>query len=81
MCKKFGGAHTTHPTKDCRKYEKDRMVKANFCAAKKAGKKPNPATQSFAQLSEKLDKLEKTLKKASHKSKKRHRDDSDSDRE
>ncbi len=56
-------------------------MKANFCAAKKAGKKPNPATQSFAQLSEKLDKLEKTLKKASHKSKKRHRDDSDSDRE
>jgi hypothetical protein len=54
------------------------MAKVNFCAAKKAGKKPNPAKQSFAQLSEKLDKLEKTLKKASHKSKKRRRDDSDS---
>ncbi len=68
LCKKYGGAHTTHAIKDCRKYEKDRMVKADFCAAKKAGKKPNPAMQSFAQLSEKLDKLEKTLKKASHKS-------------
>jgi hypothetical protein len=29
---------------------------ANFCATKKAGKKPNPAKQSFAQLSKKLDK-------------------------
>ncbi len=55
------------------------MAKANFRAAKKAGKKPNPARQSFAQLSEKLDNLEKTLKRASHKSKKRHRNDSDSD--
>jgi hypothetical protein len=44
-----------------------------------AGKKPNPAKQLFAQLSKKLDKLEKTLKKASHKSKKCRRDDSNSD--
>ena len=42
------------------------MVKANFWAAKKAGKKPNPAKQLFVQLSKELDKLEKTLKKASH---------------
>ncbi len=70
LCKKYGGVHTTHATKDCRRYKKDRMVKANFCTAKKAGKKPNPAKQLFAQLSKKLDKLERTLKKASHKSKK-----------
>jgi hypothetical protein len=75
LCKKFGGTHNTHVTKDCRKYKKDGMVKANFCTAKKVGKKPNPAKQSFAEL----DKLERTLKKASHKSKKRRRDDSDSD--
>jgi hypothetical protein len=81
LCKKHGGNHTTHATKDCRKYEKDRTVKANFRAAKKAGKKPNPAKQSFNQLSKKLDKLEKTHKKAFHKSKKRHRDNSDSDSE
>ncbi len=80
LCKKFGGAHTTHATKDCRKYEKDGMAKANFCTAKKAGKKPNPAKQSFAQLSKNLDKLEKTLKKASHKSQKCRRDDSNFDR-
>ncbi len=68
-----------HFTKDCRKYEKDGTVKANFCITKKAGKKPNPEKQSFAQSSKKLDKLEKTLKKASHKSRKLHRDNSNSD--
>jgi hypothetical protein len=76
LCKKHGGTHTTHATKDCRRYEKDGTVKANFCTTIKAGKKPNPAKQSFSQLSKKLDKLEKTLKKASLKSKKCHIDDS-----
>ncbi len=79
LCKKHGGVHTTHATKDCCRYEKNGTMKANFRTAKKAGKKSNPAKQSFAQLSKKLDKLEKTLKKASHKSKKRHRDNSNSD--
>jgi hypothetical protein len=55
LCKKHGGTHTTHATKDCRKYEKDGTAKANFCAAKKAGTKPNPAEQSSAQLREKLE--------------------------
>jgi hypothetical protein len=81
LCKKHGGAHTTHATKECRKYEKDGTLKANFRAAKKAGKKPDLAKQAFAQLSKKLDHLEKTLKKASHKSKKCRRDDSNSNRE
>jgi hypothetical protein len=80
LCKKHGGPHTMHATKDFRRYKKDGMVKADFRSAKKAGKKPNPAKQSFAQLSKKSDKLEKTLKKASHKSKKCRRDDSNSDR-
>jgi hypothetical protein len=47
LCKKYVGAHTTHATKDCRKYEKDGTAKADFRAAKKAGKKPNPAKQSL----------------------------------
>jgi hypothetical protein len=81
LCKKHGGTHTMHATKESRKYEKDGKLEANFYAAKKAGKKPNPAKQSFAQLSKKLDHLEKTLKKASHKSKKRRRDDRDSNSE
>jgi hypothetical protein len=58
LCKKHGGAHTAHNTKDCCRYKKDRMVKANFHAGKKAGKRPYPAKQSFTQLSKKLDKLE-----------------------
>jgi hypothetical protein len=76
LCMKLGGTHTMHATKDCRKYEKDRTLKPNFCTAKKEGKKPNPRKQSFAQLSKKLDRLEKTIKKASQKSKKCRRDDS-----
>jgi hypothetical protein len=81
LCKKHGGMHTTHATKDCCRYKKGRTVKANFCTAKKAGRKPNPAKQLFTQLSKKLDKLEKNLKKASLKSKKCCRDNSDSDSE
>jgi hypothetical protein len=79
LCKKHGGEHTMHATKDCHKYKKDRMVKADFRAADKVGKKPNPAKQLFAQLNKRLDTLEKTLKKASHKSKKCRRDNSNSD--
>ncbi len=48
LCKKHGGAHTAHATKDCHRYEKDGMVKANFRTTKKAGKKPNQTKQSFA---------------------------------
>ncbi len=70
-----------YATKDCCRYEKDRTVKENFCTAKKADKKPKSTKQSFAQLSEKLDELEKTLKNASHKPKKRCKDNSDSDSE
>jgi hypothetical protein len=40
-----------------------RNGKSDFCAAKKGGKKPNPVKQSFAQLSEILNKLEKVIKK------------------
>jgi hypothetical protein len=51
-----------HNTKDCCRYEKDGKEKSNFYAAKKGGKKLNPARQNFAQLSKKLDKLEKALR-------------------
>ncbi len=63
LCKKHGGAYTMHNTPNCHRFEKDGTEKSNFCAAKKSGKKPNPTKQSFAQLSEKLDKFEKVLKK------------------
>jgi hypothetical protein len=54
------------------------MEKSNFRAAKKGGKKPNPTKQSFAQLSEKLDKLEKVLKKRDTKKRKHRSSDSNS---
>jgi hypothetical protein len=65
LCKKHGGAHTTHATKYCCKYEKDGMVKAAFQSAKKADEKPNPAKQSFVQLSKKLDKLRRLSRRLS----------------
>jgi hypothetical protein len=77
--KKHGGAYTTHNTRDCPRFEKDGTEKSDFCAAKKGGKKPNPTKQSFAQLSKKLDKLEKVLKKQDTKKRKRRCSDSDSD--
>jgi len=70
-----------HNTRDCRCFEKDRTEKSNFRAAKKGGKNPNPAKQSFTQLSNKLDKLEKVLKKRDTKKRKRRRSVSDSDSE
>jgi len=81
LCKKHGGAYTTHNTRDCCHFEKDGTKKADFRAAKKGGKKPNPTKQSFAQLSEKLDKLEKVLKKKDTRKRKRRRSESDSDSE
>jgi hypothetical protein len=54
------------------------MEKAYFCAAKKGGKKPNPVKQTFAQLNKILVKLEKSLKKASLKSKKHHQEENNS---
>jgi hypothetical protein len=78
LYKKYGGAHTTHIIKQCCKYKIDGTAKPDFHTTKKASKKPNPAKQSFAQLSKKLDKLKKTLQKVSLKSKKCHRDNSNS---
>jgi hypothetical protein len=62
-------------------YEKDGSEKANFCAAKKGKKKPNPAKNSFVQMNEKFEKLEKAIKKQCTKLKKRCRDDSNSNSE
>jgi len=81
LCKKHGGAHMTHNTRDCRRFEKDGTEKADFRAAKKGRTKPSPTKQSFAQLSNKLDILEKVLKKRDTKKRKRRRSDSDSDSE
>jgi hypothetical protein len=81
LCKKHGGTHTTHNTGECHRYEKDGTAKTSFCAAKKGGKISFPTNQNFAQLTGKIEKLEKALKKSGKKSKKRRYEDSDSDSE
>jgi hypothetical protein len=67
LCKKHGGAHTTHNTCDCSRFEKDGKEKSSFCAAKKGRYKSNPVNQNFAQLTNKIKKLEKALKKSGKK--------------
>jgi hypothetical protein len=81
LCKKHGGAHTTHNTCDCRRFEKDGKEKSNFHAAKKDGYKSNPINQNFAQLTDKIKKLEKALNKSGKKGQKCHYKDSDSNSE
>ncbi len=91
LCKKHGGAHTTHNTPDCRKYESNGTLKKNFKGTKPTGpshgtERPARGGSSYAQLSAKIDKLEKSNKKMKHainkKKRKRHEtsnsDDSDS---
>jgi hypothetical protein len=41
LCKKHGGAHTTHNTRDCCRFEKEGKEKSSFCAAKKGEYKSN----------------------------------------
>ncbi len=81
LCKKNGGTHTTHNTRDCCRFEKDGKEKSSFRAAKKGRYKSKLVNQSFAQLINKIEKLEKALKKSGKKGQKRHYEDSDSDSE
>jgi hypothetical protein len=72
LSKKHGGKYTMHNTRECRRFKKDGKEKPNFCAAKKGGKKSSPVNNSFAQLTEKIEKLKKALKNYRKKGKKRH---------
>jgi hypothetical protein len=79
LCKKHGGAYTTHNTRECRRFKKDGKEKSRFRTAKKGGKKFYPAKHNFAQLTEKIAKLKKALKKSPKKGRKRKYEDSNSD--
>ncbi len=79
LCKKHEGAYTTHNTHDCCRFEIDGIEKSDFCAAKKCSKKANPMNQNFAQLTKKIEKLEKALNKSSKNAQKRQYEDSNSD--
>jgi hypothetical protein len=81
LCKKHGGMHMTHSTSECRKYKKDGTEKSSFRAAKKGGKKKYLVNQNFAQLTKKINKLEKALKKSGKKGKKHRYKDSNFDSE
>jgi hypothetical protein len=59
LCKKHGGTHTKHNTRDCHRFEKDGKEKSNFRATKKGGYKSNPVNQNFAQLTNKIRSLKK----------------------
>jgi hypothetical protein len=81
LCKKHGGAHTMHNTSECHRFEKDGKEKSSFRAAKKGGYNWNPVSQNFAQLTNKIKKLEKALKKSGKKGKKCRYENSNSDSE
>ena len=51
-----------HNTHDCCRFEKDGKEKSSFHAAKKGRYKSNLVNQNFAQLTNKIKKLEKALK-------------------
>ncbi len=70
-----------HNASDCLRFEKDRKEKSEFRAAKKGGYNQNPVNQNFAQLTNKIKKLEKAFKKSGKKGKKRRYEDSDSNSE
>jgi hypothetical protein len=76
LCKEHGGPLKTHNTSDCLKFKKDGAKKKGFTKPFKSQKKDG---NSFAQLTEKLSKLKKIVKKATKKSscKRKRRDDSD----
>jgi hypothetical protein len=67
LCKKHGGAYSRHNTRDCCRFEKGGKEESNFRTAKKGGKKGNPVSHNFAQLTEKINELEKALKKSGKK--------------
>eukprot|EP00804_Cyclotella_cryptica_P024421 CCRYP_015862-RA/>CCRYP_015862-RA protein AED:0.37 eAED:0.37 QI:0/-1/0/1/-1/1/1/0/133 len=80
LCKKYGGAHATHNTSDCPKYEKDSKPKKGFGKGEHGSTALDKKTASeFAQLSAKIEKLEKANKRLKKSSKKRKHDyDNDS---
>jgi hypothetical protein len=81
LCEKHGGAYTTHNTLDCCRFEKDGKEKSDFHATKKGGNKGNLVNQNFVQLTKKVNKLEKPLKKSGKKGQKHHYEDSNSNSE
>jgi hypothetical protein len=81
LCKKHGGVYTMHNTCDCFRFEKDGKEKSDFCTAKKGSKKGHPINHNFMQLTKKIEKLKKALKKSGKEGKKCRYKDSNSNSE
>eukprot|EP00804_Cyclotella_cryptica_P010182 CCRYP_013808-RA/>CCRYP_013808-RA protein AED:0.11 eAED:0.65 QI:0/0/0/1/1/1/2/0/398 len=79
--KKHGGAHTTHNTAECRRYNKDKTpTRGTFGQAARKSREDSRPKKSYVQVLARMEKLEKSLKKANKKGKKRRRrEESDSD--
>ena len=84
LCKKYGGAPSSHNTSECTKYDKDGKLKAGWnsksASTGKYSDKRKSDGQSFAQVFDKFSsKMEKVLKKAAKSSsRKKRKYDSDS---
>ncbi len=59
LCKKHGGAYTTHNTHDCHRFELDGKEKSNFRVAKKGRKKGNPVHHNLRSSPRKSRSLRK----------------------
>ena len=89
LCKKYGGAHTTHDTGSCSKFEKDGTEKPSWSSKLPRAPPPKyakkePSKNSYAALKERFSKLEKAVRKRKGLSRKKKRyasSDSDSDSE
>eukprot|EP00804_Cyclotella_cryptica_P001371 CCRYP_014131-RA/>CCRYP_014131-RA protein AED:0.40 eAED:0.42 QI:0/-1/0/1/-1/1/1/0/379 len=78
LCKKHGGPHKSHNTRDCRRYNKDGTpIKKNGGAGKPSSKERKPEGANFAQIVR--AELKKALRKKSSKRKKHRANDSESD--
>ncbi len=79
LCKKYGGAHDTHNTGECKKYNSDGTPKKGFAGKSAQQNSHNKSASrdqnaSYAQLSMKIAKLEKSNKKLKSTKKKRKGD-------
>ena len=85
LCKKHGGAHTTHNTAECRRYNKDGTpTRGTFGQSARKSREDSRPKKSYAQVLARMEKLEKSLKKAHKKDnkkgkKRRCHEESDSD--
>ena len=84
--KKHGGAQNTHNTGDCHKYERVGTLKRAFVGKSAQQQRnlrnrnaPRKSNNSYAQLSAKIAKLEKSNKKLKRANKCKRNCDSDSD--